>query len=226
MKKMTFVKVAATASVLLGLPMFATTAFAATASFDTQYQANATQEATLWQEVQSSSVTDADIQALENTVTNINTQTTTLYNALQALNNGVSSIPQGNVSADGQLRELQGKRLEMIKANNAAWASVVFDLKHHQLAAARNAQAQHNYWSNQLKLANEKIKSLATKDDIVLGAYDGARPALETSILDLQKSSIGYTNEIIALQSGSTTGSTYDANQSTSSLSNNVNVSF
>lgn len=226
MKRATFVKVAATTSMILGLPIFATTAFAATTNFATQYQANTTQEATLWQEVQSSSVTDSEIQSLENTVTNINTQTTTLNNALQALNNGVSIIPQLNVSANGQLKELQGQRLEIIKANNQAWASVVYDLKHHQLAALRESEGQHKYWSNQLKLVNVKIKNLATKDGIGHGPYDGARPSLEDSILNLQKSSIGYTNEIIALQSGSTAGSTYNTNQSTAGLGTNVNVSF
>ncbi len=223
MKKTMLAKISASALALVAIPLMSTIAFASTDSFSQQYQAKAQQEASLWQEVQSSTVTDETIQALENTVTNINTQTTTLYNALQALNAGVSSIPQVDPNQFGELKMLQGRRQEIINAKNKAWNDVMFDTKHHQKAALKHDTQQYAYWSNQLKKVDEQIKTLEKKYGISTTPYLGTRPALEDSILHLEDSAIRYTNEIIQLQSQATTtttGSVYGTDGSSAGNSN------
>jgi len=219
MKKTTWAVLGTSVLAMVAIPL--TTAFAANNdSFTQQYQAKSQQEASLLQQVQSSSVTSPTIQALESTVTNINTQTTNLYNALQALNSGVSSIPQVDPTQFGELKDLQGRRQEIVNANNKAWNNVEFDVKHHQKAALKHDMQQHTYWSNQLKDVNAKLKTLEDKYGIGLAPYSGARSSLEDSILHLEDSVIRYTNEIIQLQaqsSTSTTGSVYGTDGSSNS---------
>ncbi|QSO50972.1 hypothetical protein JZ785_19115 [Alicyclobacillus curvatus] len=205
MKKSKMTVIGASAVSLVTLSMMTLTAFAATDTFSQQYQMKQQQETTLWQEVQNSSSTSADIQALESTVTTINAQTTALYNALQTLNQTVANIPQ-NTAKMSELRLLQGRRQEIINANDKAWNNVVYDSRHHQMAAMKHDLGQHTYWSNQLTAVNAQIKAFEKKYGTIGAPYMGARPSLESSILHLQDSAISFTNEILQLQAqGSST---------------------
>jgi exonuclease VII small subunit len=220
MKKTIWSILSTSAVTLAAIPLMSSTAFAATDNFSSEYQAKAQQEQSLWAQVQASNVTSSSIQALEQTVTNIETQTTALYNALQALNDGVSSIPQIDEKQIGDIKVLEGRRQEIINANKKSLNDIQLDIKHHQKAALKHDTQQHKYWSYQLSHVNAEIKALEKKYGIGSAPYLGARPSLETSILHLEDSAICYTNEIIQLQSqGASAASTPVPSTSDSSTS-------
>ncbi|MCL6637707.1 MAG: hypothetical protein K6T26_07145, partial [Alicyclobacillus sp.] len=96
-----------------------------TSSFDSRYQANLTQEASLLQTAQSYNINTPAITALSNTVQSLNSEISTLYSAEQSLVALDENLPQPVApDFDQQLQQLQQKRLQLLHQSELAWAEV------------------------------------------------------------------------------------------------------
>jgi hypothetical protein len=123
-------------------------------NFDNQYQTNASQESSLLQTAQASSVSSSYISALSSTVQNINTQVATLYNTEQAL--ASANIPQINVQNFGnQFQQLNQKRQELLKESKLAWGNVnKYFHRHDQDGKNQYSQFRGNWTTIGAQLTN------------------------------------------------------------------------
>ncbi|MCL6594386.1 MAG: hypothetical protein K6T31_10450, partial [Alicyclobacillus sp.] len=184
-------------------------------SFDSRYQANVAQEASLLQTAQSYNINTPAITALSTTVQSLNNEITTLYSAEQSLAALDANLPQPEVpDLDQQLQQLQQKRLQLLHQSEIAWAEVNkwFYQKHtahvlDMLAKARNKWAQIGV---QVKAVNDAIADLKDQQEAWEHnqSVDQGLKNLQNTILNLQAAVIQYTKEWIALAQLNSSGST------------------
>lgn len=184
-------------------------AYAAT-TFDSQYQANASQEASLLQTAQSSSFSDAYTVALSSAVQSINEQVTALYNAEQTLAAKQSSTSQlDQQSLQDQLQKLEQQRQALQKQVQQARDNLSSLFPGHGKGREKGDGPGHsdfghahqylNQLDKQLRDVTRKIDQLKhSSDDDSPSSYNDGLKALQTSILQLQQTAIRYTKEWIA----------------------------
>ncbi|GMA66116.1 hypothetical protein [Alicyclobacillus fastidiosus] len=194
-----------------------TSAFAATTSFDSQYQTNLTKEQSLLAQVPSSS-SDTTVAELLSTVQSINTQVSALYSAEQALSNAKTSIPQVHTVSD-TVKKLQLTREQLLKQSNTVW-NLVGRYEHHwhDKNLLNKAVKEHDGIEKQLQEVNRQITACNTDNGWNTNSYNGGLEALQDSILKLQSSAIHYTEEAITLEKSTAPTTT------TTSTTSNVTV--
>jgi hypothetical protein len=189
-----------------------TSAFAATTSFDSQYQANSNTEQSLLDQVSSSS-TNTTVTDLLSTVNSINTEVSALYSAEQALASAKSSIPQLHTLGDN-VKKIDLKREQILKKSNVAWKLVgKCGNQSNDKQSLEKAIKDRAGIEKQLLQADRKITAINTNSN----AYNGALKSLQNAILKLQASAIHYTKEVISLEKSTTSSTTSSSNSNSSS---------
>lgn len=196
-----------------------TVVLADTTSFQSQYQSNATEEASLLQTAQASSVTSSTISTVSSLVENLNSQISTLYSAEQTLSS--QTLPTGLMpttsSGQSTWAQLEQQRQSILHESQRAWNNV------NRYFHRNQGEYEHyrSIWSNygqQLTRVNSEIANDTGMNSGYgndFGGYgsgqsfNSALSDLQNSILRLQQSAIQYTQEWIQLeQAGSSGGST------------------
>lgn len=211
-------------------------AFADTNSFASQYQTNASQEASLLQTAENSSVSTPQTESLSSAVQDINTQIATLYSSEQALANDANNLSSVNPSMPmPSFSQIQQQRNEILQQSQQAWKKVnqYFHRNYREYESARYQ------WSNinqRLQQVDKEYRSAENAYRIANGNDNGSEDGngsnqslqnaisnLQNSILNLQQSAIYNTQEWIMLeqQSGNSSVSTLAA--PTSLVISNVN---
>jgi hypothetical protein len=212
---MMFVGATAVTVALLGT----TVVLADTTSFQSQYQSNATEDASLVQTAQASSVTSSTISTISSLVENLNSQISTLYSAEQTLTS--QTLPTGLMptTSAGQSTwaQLEQQRQSILHESQSAWNNV------NRYFHRNQGEYEHyrSIWSNygqQLTRVNSEIANDTGMNSGYGNNFGGygssqsfsnALSDLQNSILRLQQSAIQYTQEWIQLeQAGSSGGST------------------
>lgn len=168
-----------------------TTAPTAVSSFDTQYQSNATTEATLFKQAQVVASTNTTVNALLSTATTLNTEAASLYTSEQLLVNAKTAIPQVTVTIQptpkgDKPHRGKGKKNDVVK--------MMF--KAHGKDAKFFADADDKTQDNQTQVPTNTRP------------YDGGLKAVREAILRLQMASMFYTKEAIAIETTPTTTTT------------------
>ncbi len=232
MKKQNILKGLLALSAFASVPLFSTTVAMADTNFDSQYQANAAQEASLLQTAEASSVTSSYISSISSTVQNINTQIPNLYGAEQFLSNTLANIPQIGVPEpqqwQNQVNQLNKKRNNLLHQSQLAWKNV------NKFFHSRNKK---QYWDARAvwsrigvqvadvnkQLANLRGEENTWKSAFNKGAYNNGLTSLQESILKLQTTAIYYTKEWISLEQNGQSSTTGNPTLSVPSISASVN---
>ncbi|WP_241716615.1 carboxypeptidase-like regulatory domain-containing protein, partial [Sulfoacidibacillus ferrooxidans] len=204
MKKMKVTKGLVASAVVL-IPLSSVSMAFASTSFDTQYQSNVSEETSLLQTAQSSSVSNPQIVALSNAVQTINTQVSALYQSEQTLANQEADMTQVNTSNDQSLQQLQQQRDQILQQSQSAWDQVNRFKNNRSSFGRRSFEHSRQDWltiGQQLNLIDNQIRSFHDRGNQFSyhSSYNGAVSALQSSILKLQDTSIQYTNEWINLE--------------------------
>ncbi len=202
--KMSFVATKWFTTAIVTASMVAMTAGSAFAqqsntSFVAHYNQSAATEAKLMQQAQVSGNTNATVTGLLSTIENINSQITALFASEQALVQGEAKIPRLE-GAFKKFMSLNTQRQHLLKEIRTDEAKLKKDWHHRQNVNYKQDKLQLQVTLDQLKEVNLQ---LSHPDQGVLAwkknPYDGGLTALQTSIVDLQKSSLHYTQELISL---------------------------
>lgn len=171
-------------------------------NFAARYGANATTEANLLQQAQAGTGSSTTVAAYGTTVQTINTQIATLYTSEQALAAAKAGIPAQTASAKAKL---QAQKRTLTHEITDAKAKLKKDHKKNS-PAAHELTLKVKAWTAQLRTVNFGL----THPLVALGMwkthpYAGGLVALQTSILDLQKAAIHYTQLWIAAETAAST---------------------
>ncbi len=194
------------AAVTLSAPMLISAgAFADTtvnSAFSTHYQANVQHEATLMQQAQASSTTNAQISALQSAVQNIAQQVAALYTVEQSLATSRPSIPQPVVPTVNNTAYMHDRTVLLGQAAHD-WAMMKVYKAHHNNRMYRLLSSDHAKAEARLSIVDHAWMAAKLKaSDTVWHThpYNNTLPTLQQSILDLQGAQIHYTAQWIAAQ--------------------------
>ncbi|RIV17514.1 hypothetical protein D2Q93_15260 [Alicyclobacillaceae bacterium I2511] len=210
MKKVTPAKVWMALGTSLLVPLTVPiSAFAAT-SFDSQYQANVTQEAALLQTAQSGTVTTAAGQSFSNQVQNLNSEISSLYSTEQTLAQNSQSLSTSISNQTSQLQQLQTQRKQLLQESQVAWNQYSRYIRGNGRNFRGMAQSYHNQWlkiGEKVLNVNGQLAGLNPSNQEGNSEYQQGLSSLQNSILSLQSAEIADTQQWINLEQNAGSGS-------------------
>jgi Carboxypeptidase regulatory-like domain/Prealbumin-like fold domain len=226
------------------VPIFSSVQAYAATTFDSQYQANASQETSLLSTAQSSGVSDSYTTTLANVVQNLNNQVAALYTVEQNLAGQQSSVDQlaqptqSTVSTlVQQLEQLLQQRQQLLQQTQSAWAEVNRWFHGPKDAHAKDMfDKAHQSWqqlSKDLDDTNRQISALKKfqgsdshgPQPNQSKSFDSGLSSLQNSILQLQQAAIQYTqNWITEEQNNGSTSTTQSLSTPSITVSANNGV--
>lgn len=234
MNKQGLIKGISVVASIAAIPMLSTTVAFAGTSFSTQYQNNASQEASLLQTAQASTVTNTEIVDLSNIVLNMNSQITALYTAEQSLANETTTLPQSSLQTlKGEIKQLLQQRETLLqdlqpqrgndngggygKGNGRGYGNGKGKGHGHGnddgygKGRGDDSQSQQDQSAteSQLQSINQQISQLQKQEaSLSSRGYNSSLSSLQNSILKLQMASIQYTNAWISFEQNNGTPTT------------------
>jgi hypothetical protein len=197
-------------SAFAAVPLFSTTTAMADTSFNSQYQANASEEASLFQTAESTYVNSLYISQISGAVQNMNVQIANLYSAEQSLLSTLTNIPQSEFQVpsqwQNQLNQLNQERNSLLHQSQLAWNDVnkYFHGRGHHNQEYSDARATWSKIGNQVANVNKQIADLRKEINSWQSAFqnrdDSGLTSLQNSILKLQATAIDYTKDWISLE--------------------------